>query len=107
MQSMHDVEDSSLRINNPILQSLEGGMIEKSLEKELDKVEKVLNQFFTSLFDDVKRAFYKRSEKKGRISYSLFFNKQIEKYKYDIDFKYESSGTQMCNGCRGEIASKL
>ena len=44
MQSMHDVEDSSLRINNPILQSLEGGMIEKSLEKELDKVEKVLNQ---------------------------------------------------------------
>ena len=69
-------------------------MIEKSLEKELDKVEKVLNQFFTSLFDDVNRAFYKRSEKKGRISYSLFFNKQIEKYKYDIDFKYESSGTQ-------------
>lgn len=94
MQSMHDVEDSSLRINNPILQSLEGGMIEKPLEKELDKVEKVLNQFFTSLFDDVNRAFYKRSEKKGRISYSLFFNKQIEKYKYDIDFKYESSGTQ-------------
>lgn len=94
MQSMHDVEDSSLRINNPILQSLEGGMIEKSLEKELDKVEKVLNQFFTSLFDDVNRAFYKRSEKKGRISYSLFLNKQIEKYKYDIDFKYESSGTQ-------------
>lgn len=94
MQSMRDVEDSLLRINNPILQSLEGGMIEKSFEKDLDKVEKVLNQFFTSLFDDVNKAFYKRSEKKGKISYSLFFNKQIEKYRYDIDFKYESSGTQ-------------
>ena len=80
---------SLLRINNPILQNLEGGMIEKSFEKDLDKIEKVLNQFFTSLFDEVNKAFYKRNEKKGRISYNLFFNKQIEKYKYDIDFKGE------------------
>lgn len=93
VQNMHE-ETSLLRISNPILQNLEGGMVEKTFEKDLDKVEKVLNQFFTSLFDDVKKAFYKRTEKKGRINYKLFFNKQIEKYNYDIDFRYESSGTQ-------------
>ena len=94
MQSIREAENSLLRINDPILQNLEGGMIEKTLEKDLDKVESVLNKFFTSLFDDVNKAFYKRSEKKGKIRYSLYFNKQIEIYDYDIEFRYESSGTQ-------------
>ncbi len=94
MKSSKDSDNMSLQISNPILENLEGGMIEKSLEKELDKTEKVLNNFFTSLFADVNGAFYKKQEKEGKIRYSLYLKKQIEQYKYDIDFKYESSGTQ-------------
>lgn len=94
MKSSKDSNNMSLRINNPILENLEGGMIEKSLEKELDKTEKVLNNFFTSLFADVNGVFYKRQDREGKIRYSLYLKKQIEQYKYDIDFKYESSGTQ-------------
>lgn len=90
----HNEENNSIQTNNPILENLEGGLIEKSDESKLDKVEKILNDFFTTLFDDVNRAFYQRKENKGKIRYSLFLNKRIENHIYDIDFKYESSGTQ-------------
>ena len=86
-------EDGSI-LASSILTNLEGGVIEKSEEKSLDKVEKVLNSFFVTLFDDVNKAFYHRDEKNGKIRYSLFFNKRIEECNFDIDFRYESSGTQ-------------
>lgn len=94
MKSSKDSDNTSLQINNPILENLEGGMIDKTLENELDKTEKALNNFFRSIFVDVNGAFYKKQEKEGKIRYSLYLKKQIEQYKYDIDFKYESSGTQ-------------
>ncbi len=76
------------------LANLEGGTIEKSEEKNLDKIEKFINKFFVALFDDVNRAFYHREEKNGKIRYSLFLNKRIDSRSFDIDFQYESSGTQ-------------
>ncbi len=87
-------ETISLPVDNPILRNLEGGEVDKTYEDSLDEIEGVINNFFTSLFDDVNKAYYRRLEKNGKINYTLFFNKQIENYKYDIDFQYESSGTQ-------------
>lgn len=90
----HDDENISLQTNDAILGNLEGGIIEKSEEAKLNKIEKVINHFFVSLFDDVNKAYYKKSDNKGKIRYSLYLSKKIEKHRYDIDFKYESSGTQ-------------
>ncbi len=86
-------EDGSIYAS-PVLANLEGGTIEKTEERNLDRVEDFINKFFTSIFDDVNRAFYHREEKNGKIRYSLFLNKRIETHNFDIDFRYESSGTQ-------------
>lgn len=86
-------EDNSIYAS-PVFANLEGGTIEKSEEKNLDKIEQFINEFFISLFDDVNKAFYHREEKNGKIRYSLFLNKRIDARDFDIDFRYESSGTQ-------------
>lgn len=86
-------EDNSIYAS-PVFANLEGGTIEKSEEKNLDKIEQFINEFFISLFDDVNKAFYHREEKNGKIRYSLFLNKRIDALDFDIDFRYESSGTQ-------------
>ena len=71
------------------------GIIEKSKEKELDIIERVLNRFFISLFDDVNRAYYhKEEDDDGKLRYHLVLNKTIDNEEFDIDFKYESSGTK-------------
>lgn len=94
IKSNLNVENASLLTENQILRNLEFGTIEKNQEINLSKVESVLNRCFTSLFDDVNKVFYKKQEDKGDITYNLYFNKIIENHTYDIDFKYESSGTQ-------------
>ena len=86
-------EDNSIYAS-PVFANLEGGTIEKSEEKNLYKIEQFINEFFISLFDDVNKAFYHREEKNGKIRYSLFLNKRIDALDFDIDFRYESSGTQ-------------
>lgn len=70
------------------------GVIEKKNKDKLDEVENLLNQFFKSMFNDVVKAFYKKSSKKNEIRYDLFLRKRIENYEYDIDFQLESNGTQ-------------
>ena len=70
------------------------GVIEKKNEKVLDRVEKLLNQFFKSMFSDVVKAFYKKSNRKNEIRYELYLRKRIENHEYDIDFQLESNGTQ-------------
>ena len=86
-------EDNSIYAS-PVFANLEGGTIEKSEEKNLDKIEQFINEFFISLFDDVNKAFYHREAKNLKIRYSLFLNKRIDALDFDIDFRYESSGTQ-------------
>ena len=77
--------------HNEILGNLEGGTIEKRNEGMLDKVEKLIDRFFVSLFNDVVGAYYKRTYTKGNIEYALVLRKKIEVYEYDIDFKLESN----------------
>lgn len=94
VKKAHDDENVSIHIGDDILGNLQGGVIEKSEEAKLNRVEYLINNFFVTLFDDVNKAYYKKIENKGKISYSLYLSKQIERHKYDIDFRYESSGTQ-------------
>lgn len=90
----NDGQNNSLDTDNPILDDLVNGVVEKSKEYELDKVEILLNSFFKSMFSDVIKAFYKRSDDENKVVYKLFLRKQIENHEYDIDFQLESNGTK-------------
>lgn len=89
-----DGQSLALDAENEILGHLVSGVIEKKNKDKLDEVENLLNQFFKSMFNDVVKAFYKKSSKKNEIRYDLFLRKRIENYEYDIDFQLESNGTQ-------------
>lgn len=89
-----DGQSLALNAENEILGHLVSGVIEKKNRDKLDEVENLLNQFFKSMFNDVVKAFYKKSSKKNEIRYDLFLRKRIENYEYDIDFQLESNGTQ-------------
>lgn len=79
---------------NEILGHLVSGMIEKKNKNRLEEVERLLNQFFKSVFSDVVKAFYKKTNNKNKIQYDLYLRKRIENHEYDIDFELESNGTQ-------------
>lgn len=91
-----DSEGQSLTLNaeNQFFGHLVSGTIEKKDKNKLDEVEILINQFFKSLFNDVIKAFYKKSGTKDGIQYDLFLRKRIENYEFDIDFKLESNGTK-------------
>ena len=59
-----DGQQIALNSENEIIGHLVNGVIEKRNEKVLDRVEKLLNQFFKSMFSDVVKAFYKKSNRK-------------------------------------------
>ena len=86
--------DESSIYANQLLANLESGTIEKTEEGQLAAVEQFINDFFVNLFDDVNKAFYHKEEKNSKIKYSLFLNKKMDNHDFDIDFQYESSGTQ-------------
>ena len=89
-------EGQSLALNeeNEIIGHLVNGVIEKKNKQKLEQVEKLLDQFFKSMFSDVVKAFYKKSNKKNEIRYELYLRKRIEDHEYDIDFQLESNGTR-------------
>lgn len=89
-----DGQSLALNAENKILGHLVSGVIEKKNKDNLEKVERLLNQFFKSMFNDVVKAFYKKSNKNNEIRYNLYLRKQIENHEYDIDFQLESNGTQ-------------
>ena len=92
-QSPNNIENS-LNTKNHILQNLSSGEIIKNEEQLLRKVERSINSFFKSIFDDVGKAYYKTNTKNNKIQYQLFLKKNIETYEYEIDFNNESTGTQ-------------
>ncbi len=77
-----------------MLESLEEGKIPLKLRKELAKNEFLLNEFFTSLYSDIKNVYYKTTIEESEIKYKLFVKKMIYGKLKDIDFALESTGTQ-------------
>lgn len=87
-------QNLALNAENQFFGHLVSGTIEKKNKFKLDEIEKLINQFFKALFNDVVKAFYKRTGTKDGIQYDLFLRKRIENYEYDIDFNLESNGTK-------------
>lgn len=76
------------------LGNLEGGIIKSKDDRELLAFEKILNNFFTSLYSDVKKVYYKFEPRENEFQYELYFKKLLDGKILDIPFKLESTGTQ-------------
>ena len=70
------------------------GTLSVSEEKKLTKIENVINTFFTSLFSDIKQAYYKKKFDNDKINYILYFKKNIHNKLIDIEYNRESTGTK-------------
>lgn len=70
------------------------GTISLKEESKLAKTEEILNEFFTSLYSDIKKVYYKKDIKKQKIHYQLYVKKLIYDNLIDLSFENESTGTQ-------------
>lgn len=60
----------------------------------LDVAERILKDFFTQTYADIKDVYYTRDELDGEIKYKLYIKKMISNRIRDIDFDKESGGTK-------------
>lgn len=102
-----DGQSLALDAENEILGHLVSGVIEKKNQDKLEEVERLLNQFFKSVFSDVVNAFYKKSNKNNEVRYDLYLRKRIEDQEFDIDFQLESNGTQEIIGLLPYLVSAV
>lgn len=79
---------------NNILYSLDAGKVEIAQESILDRSERILYDFFTQAYADIKDVFYERRYEEKEISYKLYVKKMIGGKIRTIDFGHESAGTQ-------------
>lgn len=77
-----------------ILSNLSEGYIEASNEAVLDRTERILCDFFTQAYADIKEVFYEKKYVKNMVAYKLCVKKMIGGKIRIIDFRNESAGTQ-------------
>ena len=84
------------RIAIPIkfLHQLDKGHIENKNDAELLAVQKFLNQCFTQLFSDIKRAYYKFEASDSGYDYELYFDKVCCEKEIAVPISFESTGTK-------------
>lgn len=70
------------------------GSIPAYIAKQLKKVEKLLNVFFTNSYSDIKQVYYLLQEKGDVIYYRLMFKKIVYGKLIDIKYELESAGTK-------------
>lgn len=89
-----NTEKRKISIDKKFISIMNNGAIKIDEEEKLNHTENVLNNFFTSIYSDIKKVYYKRDIKDNKINYNLFIKKQIYGKIIDIKFKLESTGTQ-------------
>ncbi|MBW5383468.1 AAA family ATPase [Brachyspira pilosicoli] len=89
-----NIEKGKISIDKKFVSIMDNGSIKINEEEKLNHTEKILNNFFTSIYSDIKKVYYKTEEKDDKLHYNLFIKKQIYGKIIDIDFKLESTGTQ-------------
>lgn len=81
-------------ISNILYSQMFKGSIPTYLAKQLQKVEQLLNIFFTSSYSDIKQVYYLLQEKDGMLYYHLMFKKMLYGKLIDIKYELESAGTK-------------
>jgi AAA15 family ATPase/GTPase len=77
-----------------VLQDLSKGEVKLVQESQLDCSERILRNFFTQAYADIKDIFYVKSYDGDEVAYKLYVKKMIGGKIRTIDFDKESAGTQ-------------
>ncbi|MBO5176681.1 MAG: AAA family ATPase [Lachnospiraceae bacterium] len=77
-----------------LLQNLKEGKINLAEEELLNRSERILRDFFTQAYADIKDVFYERRVEETEIYYKLYVKKMIGEKVRTVDFGRESGGTQ-------------
>lgn len=86
-------EKGTLGVRHEILKELEKGEIDITKEEELNRAERLVNEFFTTAYTDIKEVYYRREYEEDKINYSLVFKKLEYDMLIDVDAELESTGT--------------
>ena len=79
---------------NNLLENLKSGKINKNELPQLDRSERIIRDFFTQTYADIKDVSYEREYVEDGIKYQLFVDKMIAGKVRHINFDNESAGTQ-------------
>lgn len=90
----NDSETGRIALPIRFLHQLDEGHIENKDDAELLAVQKFLNQCFTQLFSDIKRAYYKFEASDFGYDYELYFDKVCGERKIAVPISLESTGTK-------------
>ncbi len=77
-----------------ILDDLSEGKVDDSELLMLEKTEKILCDFFTQSYADIKNVFYEKKNVDKKIEYCLIIQKMLGGKLRNVDFKNESAGTR-------------
>lgn len=88
------VERGVLGIPENYIDNYDSGKVDLEDKEKLDKTEKMLNLFLTTVYKDIKNVYYDKKIIDSKIKYNLIVSKEIFGKIRDIDFKFESTGTQ-------------
>ena len=94
IKNSSNTEKGKISVDKKFIPKMYNGSIKINEEEKLNHTEKILNNFFTSIYSDIKQVYYKKERKDNKLDYTLFIKKQIYGKIIDIDFKLESTGTQ-------------
>lgn len=86
-------ERGKIGLRHEILGRLDEGEVNIENEEELNKAEKLVNEFFTTAYTDIKQVYYKKDYYEDKIKYNLVFKKLVYNTIIDVESEYESTGT--------------
>lgn len=90
----NDSEAGRIAIPIGFLRQLDEGVIERKDDPELLAVQDFLNQYFTQLYSDVKRVYYRFKPNDAGYDYELCFDKICNEKRITVPISLESTGTK-------------
>lgn len=94
IKNSSNTEKGKVSVDKKFIPKMYNGSIKINEEEKLNYTEKILNNFFTYIYSDIKQVYYKKERKDDKLNYTLFIKKQIYEKIIDLDFQLESTGTQ-------------
>lgn len=77
-----------------VLRDLQKGKIKREDEQILDRSERIIRDFFTQAYADIKDVYYEKRREEDSIAYTLYAQKMIGGKIRTVAFSRESAGTQ-------------
>lgn len=77
-----------------VLRDLQKGKIKREDEQILDRSERIIKDFFTQAYADIKDVYYEKRREEDSIAYTLYAKKMIGGKIRTVAFSRESAGTQ-------------